>query len=152
MGVSAVAMLSIGILFPDDYVLPWDEVGKNLDDWWRDVRGYVPTFYPYDEEGYYKSGIGPGSEEVEAYFAEKRKWDEENPLPVELVPFGREDDNESYLLAVVGTLQTAYSGSPEEVRIPEMSEVRDATVKLLEFCQEFGLEGTPRWYLSSYLG
>lgn len=149
MGVSVNAQLCIGILFPDDYVLPWDEVGKNLDDWWRDVRGYVPMFYPFDGGGNYKPGLEYGSPEVEAYFAEKRKWGEENPLPVELVPFG---SDESYLLAVVGTLQTAYSGFPEEVRIPEMSEVRDATVKLLEFCQEFGLEGTPRWYLSSYMG
>ena len=77
----------------------------------------------------------------------------DNPLPFQLVNYCS-GEYPMYILAVPGTLKSAYRGSPKSFTLDELQVDEEASKKLIAFCEEYGLEGESEigWTLSSYMG
>lgn len=133
MGVSSDGEISYGIVFEEGYEFPWDnELDSNdAEDWWiRVVLNRTYTNY----------------QECKAIL-------QENPVPFELVNYCS-GEYPMYILAVPGTLKSAYRGSPKSFTLDELQVDEEASKKLIAFCEEYGLEGESEigWTLSSYMG
>ena len=155
MGVSTNGQLSYGVVVKEDYELPWENTlhRGDIDDWWLDARGFKPSVYPFDSDGNYAVGYGDKSPAVTQYFAEKRVWQAENPIPVVLVNYCS-GDYPMYIIAAASKDFTAWRGEPEMVSLAEIRETDEAHAMLMCFLDEFGIqyEDEPMWLLSSYWG
>lgn len=156
MSVSTDAELSYGVLFDEDYEFPWDsdKYDFDIDEWWMDAKGFKPkTPCPFTDEGQYREGITKESEEIDAWFAERREWRNKNPAPVILVNYCS-GDYPMYIVAVRST--TANRGFPAQIDQEYMDSVTDDDKRnLREFLEFAGIEdgaSEPSWWLSSYWG
>lgn len=112
MGSSASATIFYGVLFEPDYEFPWDtkyneetdeEEGfdGDIEEWWRNVNGYVPpSQIPWEEYRNYSRDDFYEKFKVKEYFQHIRDWEKANPLPVDVVPFGSYDGWTNIALAV----------------------------------------------------
>ena len=154
MSTSTDGQLSFGIVFEEGFEFPWDESHDgDIEGWWREVNGFVnPVESPFDDNtGWYKPGIKANPEIVSRYFAEQRKWDEENPVPVQEVNYCSGD----YPMSLLATKHMfACRGEPLEVDVDSLLDTAEAAKTLKDFIDRFGIEaeGEPRWWLSSYWG
>lgn len=152
MGVSTNGQICFGVGFDDGFEFPWEEYDDGIHDWWREVQGFAPPVQIYDKYGEYLNGVEPSKEDESAYYDAKHKWEEENPLPVELVN-ARSMSYPLWILAVAGTVVTARRGYPEEI-FPATMLVTDSRKEfLLDFCKKYGIDtngAEPAWYLSSF--
>jgi hypothetical protein len=157
MGVSTDAKLCYGISFEEGYEFPWmqEKYDHDIDAWWRDVNGFVNRMpCPWTDEGEYAEGVSQGDQVIDDYFQVQRKWDEEHPLPVEIVHHCS-DECTMYIIAIPGTLQKAWSGDVTEIDpayfFQSLGNQVDA---LIEFCKKYEIEitDTPKWLLCSYWG
>ncbi len=155
MSVSTNASLCYGISFPEETEFPWDDLryDNGIHDWWREVRGFVPSVDPWDEDGYLKAGYGPEAEMT--YFRDERTWDEQNPVPVKLRYCSV--DYPIYILAIPNACVTTSGGYPKRLDTVDTTLtlcVEEADVEALErFCEEFNIEfGDDQmgWWLASY--
>ncbi len=165
MSVSTNAEISFGILFDEDHEFPWDDEKYDTDmaEWWRDINGYKPPFELFDERGEYAAGIPltkdqygrkeAPKEMVSAYFDHRHEWEKAHPLPVELVNVCS-GGYPTYILAIEGSVTTAYRGSPKEISAAMLVASDEAAGVLISFCKKYGIEGGdgPKWWLSSYWG
>lgn len=157
MSTSTDGQISYGILFDEGYEFPWstDEYEDDIDNWWREVNGYInPIDSPYTEDGAgYKPGYSSNHPQVDEYWRHPREWKEANPIPVELVNY-QSGEVPAYILAVPSTVQTARRGYPEPF-VPESLIVSGQDRQaLIDFCAKYDIEmdTPPSWYLSSYWG
>lgn len=152
MGQSTNAQLCYGIAFDEDTEFPWhaEQFDGEIEQWWRELLGYKPSFELFNEDGDWLDGVMPPNEQIEAYFAERKKFDKDHPaLPVEVVPHCS-CEYPMYILAVPGTLKTAYRGSLTIVVPGNLWVSPDAVDALIAFCNAHGIEvSQPEWYLSS---
>lgn len=138
-----------GILCEEDQEFPWDAYEDPLV-WWREVNGYVPSKECYDERGDVLPEVT--TEDFNAYLKEKRDWGKAHPMPFEMVNYCS-DDYPMYILAIPSTVVTARRGYPKDVYFEELDTYTvDQEIALSRFCKEHGIEGSCKWYLSSYFG
>ena len=151
MGVSTNAILCYGISFPDDYEFPWDDGGDSgydIEKWWLSVNGYEPPFELFTASGDYIDGTEPPKEKVSEYFAHRRAFLAEHPLPVKSVMHCH-GDYPMWILAAPSSVTTAYRGYPEVINPPLAVSVEEVNA-LEEFCDRWELEGDgPDWWLCS---
>ena len=149
-----IAHLSYGVHFEEDFEFPWDDGLKyeDIDDWWRDVNGYVSPFeYPYDSYGEYKPGFSRDSKAVDDYHTHRYEWMKANPMPVDVIEVGS-DDSCSHILTTAGMWgdwETVETVDPVQMRLMNGERQR-----LLDFMEKYGIEtdDEPRWLLSAYSG
>lgn len=132
MGISSDGEICYGIVFEDGYEFPWDvDHDGDPEEWW--ISKVLQLIYKdYDE--------------MHAIL-------KDNPLPFELVNYCS-CEYPMYILAVPGTLKSAYKGSPKSFTLDELKVDEEASNKLITFCEEHGLTGESAigWVLSSYMG
>ena len=153
MGTSTNTQICYGIPFEEDFEFPWGE--QELDDWWLDdVLGYKPPFQLYDDQGNYLDGHRPSDDKVNEYYAHRREFLAEHPLPITLVNYCS-GDYPMWIIAIADSIVTAHRGEPIDIT-DSLFEAKyfNHSASLLEFCVEHGIETTeePRWLLSSYWG
>ncbi len=151
MGQSTDGEISFGYIFEEGFEFPWDEKWDDIEDWWRDVNGFIPTFYPYDDRGEYKAGVT--SEHIDAYFDEKHEWDKNNyPVPVQLVNYCS-GECPMYILAVPGSVVTANRGYPKVINLVILISANEQKSALLDFCLKYEIDikdqEEPLWRVSS---
>lgn len=153
MGVSTDGIICYGIKFDEEYGFPWNDDDIDIEDWWRVVSGFAPSVEIYDEQGGYINGTRPDGSVIDRYYEELRKWDKENPLPVQEVNYCS-GDYPLYILAIPGTVKRASRGFPEAFRPEELLFPEDARQALIDFCDKYSIdyEDEPQWYLASYWG
>ena len=152
MGVSTNGQICYGITFDAGYEFPWDldDYQGDIEEWWLcKIHGYKPSFEIYDAKGNYINGKTPPEEEINRYFAEKHEFAKTRPLPVELINYCS-GDYPMYALAVPGTVVTALRGDPTEFEPAALMVDAEKLAALMRFCAAHGLEGEPRWLLTSY--
>jgi hypothetical protein len=144
MSTSTDGQLCYGLTFEEDYEFPWD--GMDLDEWWRDIEG-CPVESPYAEGGDYKPGIT-----INDYFEQRRRWDDDNPLPIELVNCCS-GDCPIWILAIPASVMFCRRGYPLAFDRVDLTVTYEDVQKLLGFCKRFDIEVTElKWLLSSYWG
>lgn len=149
MGVSTDGQLCYGVAFDEDFVFPWGEDG--IEDWWAyQVHGFKHSFDLFDSDGAFLDCRLPSQERLDAYFAERRAFDEAHPLPVELVNYCS-DGHPMYIVAAVGTLIVARRGSPEVIDPAQLSVTTEQHDALVRFFADHDIEmpREPSWLLSS---
>jgi hypothetical protein len=159
MSVSTDAILFYGWCIEEGTELPWDDekYDGDIDEWWRAVNGYVPPFEPFDDDGGgYAEGFSEDDPRVDEYFEHRRAWDEDHPLPFELVCHCSNECT-MYGIAVLGTNVTASRGYPKRVRRSHVSltkRILRELDKTIVACVKHGVElkGPPKWWLCSYWG
>lgn len=132
MGVSSDGEISYGIVFEEGYEFPWDaDYDGDPEEWW--ISKVLQLIYKD--------------------YAEMHAILKDNPLPFQLVNYCS-GEYPMYILAVPGTLKSAYRGSPKSFTLDELQVDEEASKKLIAFCEEYGLEGESEigWTLSSYMG
>ncbi len=149
MGVSTNGQICFGLLYEEGFEFPWNEDGQELEDWWRDVCEYKPSKEVYDSKGDHLPGIGKA--DIDAYYAERRAWDEAHPCPVAEVNVCS-GDCPIYILAIPSTVKTARRGYPE-VLAPDLDfqfkpGAREAFLSFIQ-AYELQTDAVPAWYLSS---
>jgi hypothetical protein len=158
MGQSTNGQICFGILFPEDYKLPWKDSSE--EDWWRTVNGYKPPFELYNSQGEYLNGKKPPQSEIDQYYQAQREFDDNNPFPFELVNYCSLDCP-MYILAIKESVKTAYRGYPEEISPQTLVEQYEWKTQLNDFAEKYintsesaeeEIDLTPKWYLSSYWG
>ncbi len=162
MSTSTNAYISFGIELEEGHEFPWDD--SNEDDWWVDVvHGYQPPFRMYTDEGNYlpehldsRGNFDPKFDHIrDKYYAHKRAFkDALPPLPVKLVNTCSADYPE-YIIAVPGTVSSAWRGSPQQLNTDVVFYVDQEKLKAYtDFIKKYmpELEDEPSWYLSSYWG
>jgi hypothetical protein len=153
MGISADGRLCFGVRVSEESgddvpEVPWSN-HDDIEDWWREIKGFKHSFEPYDDRGNRKKGVGEA--EINRYYSEKRDWDKANPLPVEEIEAGTYEYH-SKILAVPGTKKEADLGEIVEINPAELVVPQEKIQVLLDFCQEYAVpfEGDPGWLLCSH--
>jgi hypothetical protein len=151
MSTSTDGQLSYGVLFDQGFRFPWDtkDGHGSLNDWWLEVKGFKPTYYPYTEEGDHKEDATELL--ISEYYNQKAAWKKATPLPVFLINYCSCD----YPMYILASKHIECSrGYPEEINIDFLQDTQEAHAKLIQFLEEFGIEheDKPRWLLSSYWG
>ena len=157
MGTSSDGVLCFGIDFGEDYEFPWDnykgddsDEEGDIDDWWMIQSGYIPSVEIYNKEGELIEGVTTETEDE--YWGHRRKFQEQNPLPVDLALYCSYD-YPMYILAVKGTQSSACRG--EVVEIENLDVDHDSKKTLEDFCDKYldlDADKIPKWYLCSLYG
>ncbi len=157
MGQSTDGQISYGVYFEEGFEFPWseDKYEGDIDDWWRDVNGYKPPFEPFTEEGHWAEGFSTKDPRMKEYHGHRMSWDEDNPIPVELVN-ACSCDYPEWIVSIPGTVTRCNRGYPTQLE-PENGEFdvsKEDIENLMAFFEKYGIEcpSKPAWYLSSYLG
>jgi len=153
MGVSTNAQLCFGVSLEEETELPWnnDRYDYDCDKWWRNINGFKYSVEdPFDDDGNWRTDISDTIREelYDIRYTEEKVWDAAHPLPVEIV-WHCSGDYQMYIIAARGTLVVARRGYPESIDPASLTvsdEDRDA---LIGFCEQFGFDGEPGWWLSS---
>ena len=152
MSVSTDVILCYGFSFDEDYEFPWEDSGDSewdIESWWLEsVHGYKPPFRLFTDDGDYIDGRKPPSERVSEYFAHRRAFAKEHPLPIRLIMHCH-GDYPMWILAAPSSVTVARRGYPEEIHVllPVSGEELNA---LEDFCERWELGGDgPGWWLVS---
>lgn len=159
MGQSTNGQICFGVSFPEDFEFPWDVSHEgDIEEWWKSLKGFVPLFEMWDAKGNYKDGKKPSEADSKRYYDHQHKWEEANPIPVELVNTCS-CDYPKYIVAVPGTEMTAYRGDPKvfdpskltvtEAQIAALNDFIDKYIDTESMVDDEGNEAGPKWYLSS---
>ncbi|MEO8298773.1 MAG: hypothetical protein ABI574_13300 [Burkholderiales bacterium] len=154
MGTSTDGQICFGITFEEGHEFPWNKVDEyaEIEDWWAyDVHGLKHSVELFDGAGNYLNGREPSKEEKRRYFDEIRAFKDAHPLPVTLVNYCS-GDCPMYVLAAPGSVRKASRGNPTEFDPSALCVAAEEVEALTRFCQEHGLEGEPKWLLTSYWG
>ncbi len=167
MGVSTDGQICFGIVFPEGFEFPWDDpkFDGEIEEWWRSIHGYKEPFKLYDG-GEYVGGVKPSREKIDEWYEHHHAWDENHPVPIEIVNYCS-GDCPMYILAVRDTIREAARGYPSEIEPTQMlvedekliafnSFIENHIKRLIhkwnsdEYNEDDQIMGNPRWYLSSY--
>ena len=152
MGRSTNGQLCYGVAFDDGHEFPWGE--DEIEDWWTyTVNGFKHSFELWDGDGNVLNGREPTNDEVSRYFEERRAFDAEHMLPVELVNYCSGSDP-MFAIAVPSTVHTALRGIPTVIDPSSLVVTDDERAALLKFFADHGIEAPegPAWLLTSYWG
>lgn len=176
MGVSTDGQLCFGVMFDEGFEFPWGYDGDgefegDIEEWWKSVKGFAhPMESPWDEAGNRKPGYRDDDPRIDEYFRVKRKWLEENPVPVALVNYCS-GDCPMWILSLDDERlnMTARRGYPLVVNVLDLQRAVEETQAdrvLRQFMQMYGIgkggltdsstrfneDGevlVPKWWLSS---
>lgn len=163
MGQSTDGQICFGVAFPEGFEFPWDVDEKadgDIEEWWKNLKGFKPLFEMWDEHGDYKDGKEPSDAEKKKYYDHKDKWEEENPVPISLVNYCS-GDCPMYMIAVTTSLKKNNRGYPEAFEPSKLTVTPDEIRVLKEFMEKYipfediedkEFDPEPKWYLSSYWG
>ena len=155
MGTSTDAIICIGYDLDEDHELPWGEEEsehEDVDDWWREYSGFKAKCFKPFVEGGYAPGVDRGDPRIGEWFAEKRAWDEDHPLPVEVV-WHCSYDYPMYVVAIPGSVVTASRG--EALDVSDLYQPTPEDIAALKaFMRLIGVEpeGEPKRILCSMWG
>jgi len=146
MGISSNGVMAFGIDLGEGDDLPWREF-DDIDEWWNSVSGFNPSVNPYADDSSESS-----MDDINTYHDEKKLFEEENPLPIELV-WHCSYEYPMFILAVNDTEMSASRGYPVEFNPSDMV-ITEAQIQVLkDFCEKYEIEySEPKWYLCSILG
>ena len=151
MGMNVSASISYGIRFDEGFEFPWDDekYEGDYETWWEDVLGFKPTFSPWTDKGEYKEGIDHDDPRIDAYYEEKRKWEFDNPFPVEFNMCGS-DECYDMVLSVPGIGIGGDWETPTEIDLSIFTVDQGGIDELIGFCKfyEIEYEEGPKWYLT----
>jgi len=152
MGMNVYVTISYGIKFKEGFEFPWDDekYGGDHEHWWEDVAKFRPTFYPYTTEGEYKEGVDRDDPRVDEYYEEKKKWEWNNPFPVEINMCGNYDCYDA-VLSAPGIGMGGDWEQPTEIDLSVFTVDQGSIDNLLAFCKHFEIdhEGEePKWYMT----
>lgn len=152
MSISSDGQLCYGIKFDEDIEFPWKEDNWDLDDWWIAQCGYEPLFSLFDEQGNYLPGPRPSKEKMNEYWAHRKMFRSQHPLPIELVNYCSYG-YPMYIVAVKGLNFSCSRGYPKEIDpslIVSWSEVNELNRFVEKYISHDHEE--PKWWLSSLYG
>lgn len=163
MGQSTDGQICFGVAFPEGFEFPWDtnaQYDGDIENWWKHLKGFVPLFEMWDERGNYKDGKEPSKEEKDKYYAHMRKWDKDNPVPIEMINYCS-GDCPMYMIAVTSSVKKNNRGYPKAFDPVKLIVMPEEVRVLKEFIEKYvdvesiddkDFDPVPRWYLSSYWG
>ena len=151
MGMSAESMVFHGWVFKEGHRFPWGEDG-DAEEWWRTANGYEPPFKLYTKDGEHIGGVEPPHKRIDEYYDHRRKWDEANPMPFELVNCSS-CEYPIWALAI-GKVHQADWESPRELRLEDLKADPAQVERVKELCvkHRIRVKGEPKWYLAAYWG
>ena len=155
MSTSTNGVISFGVVCEEDTVFPWDEspFDGDIDVWWRHENGYVPIYEPFTSDGDFAEGWTENDKRFTEYYEHGRRWEDEHPLPVELVNYCSASVPMHIIsLPDVGT--SCRRGYPREFIPAELTVTDEQVDSLLSFLEKYKIESdsNPRWLLTSYWG
>lgn len=153
MGVSTNGIIAFGIPLEDGVELPWDESHDgDIEEWWRDINGFVDVHQPW-QNGDYAPGWAKDDPRFDEYYAHRRQWLKENPIPVEFENFCS-GDYAMWAATVPGLSKMCRRGYPEEFEPAGLVASEEQCHGLMRFLDKHRIpfEGQPRWLLMSYWG
>ena len=155
MGVSTDGQLCFGYLFEEGFEFPWDDeqFEDGYEDWWKHINGYEnPHEDPFTDDGEWKEGFSRDCPKTEIYYDYKRKWESNNPFPVEIINYCSYDCP-MYIIAIPETCKSNRRGYPVEVD-PATLVVPEQLQRFKDWFEEHNIEteGEPKWWLSSFWG
>lgn len=162
MSQSTDGQICYGVVFPEGFEFPWDADDETgIESWWRTVNGYKKPFELYAED----DDTEPPESKIDEFYEHQDKWDEANPIPVELVNYCT-GDCPMYIIATKDSVKTNSRGYPEEFIPSELKTTEEKT--LINFIEKHLMESInkhnndeyndtpieikPKWYLSSFWG
>ena len=156
MSVSTDATICYGFLCEEDAKFPWDNdvYEWDLQLWWRQVQGYVPSHPLYRSDGNYLPGLEPTKEQEDAYWSEVEAWDAAHPFPVDIVNYCSAE-HPMCIIALRESVQTVAQGYAERLDPLLLSVDAAAVQRLRDFCAQYEIAyeaGDEGWWLSSYWG
>ncbi len=132
-------IICYGIKFEEGYPFPWenDKYGGDHEGWWlHEACKYKPPFDLYGPDGAYLSNIIQPGLMVEAYFVALRKFQEENPFPVEIGNYWSGERPMYILSKCYYTMKNSWGC--EEPFLPVPLEARKGERwHLINFCKEY---------------
>lgn len=158
-----------GVLFPDEWKMPWNDDDKydgDINEWWIDHSGFVPSFAPFDDRGYYVPGVTPEDPRIDTWLGERAQWLEAHPLPpIELVNVCS-GEVPRWIVAAERPRYTAHRGYPVVIDVVDLYSTLDqqTAIKLfiathiLAYCNASQIQYLesdpdyakgPQWYLGS---
>ena len=151
--MSYAAIIYYGISFDYDHDLPWKDAARDArsydDDiriWWRKEHGYEDPFEIYGEDHNHLPGVT--DEMVEEYYAGRKKFHDEHPLPVEL-SYECHSEYEEPLLIVPGHWQIASDCYSEPVMNMLVNGAK--LIAFQRFCDKYGIDHSKiGWYLTGH--
>lgn len=173
MGISSDGILAFGVDLgePDDVELPWASDGEDDDgefeEWYVGLHGVTAAhlwdaYNAWAETPEALAIPGHSGERLKAYEAAHPAWREEldayyekkheieGAAPIEIVQHCSYD-YPMYIVAVPGTVTTAYRGSPE--KIPDFDVDSAKVAAAGDFCAAHGIPfDNPGWLLASMYG
>ena len=155
MTTSTNGVISFGVVCKEDTEFPWEEDPweEDLEDWWRGVNGFKALHEPYTPEGEYAEGWSGDDPRLKEMWEQQRKWDEQNPIPVELENYCS-DSYPMYAFVVPSVGYKCFRGYPEKLDQRQLTVTVKQQEDLLKFLQTYNIpyEDEPTWLLTSYWG
>jgi len=155
MSVSTDGIICHGIYFEEDFQFPWhnDEFDYDIGDWWiHEVCGFKSPVEMWNDDGQLRTDIEISKEDFKLYYDSKREFSKDHPIPVELVRTAS-DSCVEFIIAVPGSKLSASRGYPNTFDPNSLVVTDEQREALVEFCKKYlGVDGEPKWYLSSYWG
>lgn len=136
--------------YPKEILKINKEFDDDVEDYWKDKKGYKPPFEIIDDDGNWIEGIS----EVEKckYYKHRMDWFGKNPPPFELVNVCC-CDCPSWIIAMPGSVNYANPGYPIPIDKKFDSyteeECYDIYTNFINFLKEIGITDTPQWYLGT---
>ena len=132
---------------------PWDRT-EDFDgdyvEWWRSLKGFQPIFCPYDEQGNYRKSISEGDPRIAAYHAERRAWDEANPIPFDTQADGEPDSDEIFICAPD---RPRFYDSVELTKVVQDAKIEPGVeTAFRSFLKEYYGDVEPTWWLVPFYG
>lgn len=140
-----------GVLLEDIEQLPWNKAKYDymIDVWWIDyICGFKPSVEIYDENGNYLKDTT--AEQIPIYIEERTKFEQQYPLPLNVVVYGFGDDPQ----LILSPCELTHHSWEDPIKLNDISLVVEWTQILLiiDFCKEHNIKykEDPTWYAVSY--
>jgi len=152
MGVSTDGIIAFGVMCEEGTEFPWDDF-DDVSEWWLTTSGYVPTLHPFTKLGEYAEGWTEQDSRLDIYFAERRGWEKEHPIPVEVVNYCSHNAP-MFAICIPGTLICCTRGYPKAFDVEALRVTEEEVGSLLAFLDEYNIESdrNPQWLLMSFWG
>lgn len=151
MGMSVDSYIVFGISFEEEYEFPWD-YQDGMEDWWLNHKGFVPSEYPYTEDGEVKEGLSEEEyqRQFDVYYEEKKRFLASNPVPLATVECGSGEYYQSVLILPHLCMVDSASSNPQKFDPQDLKVSVSDIEKLKALAKEFlDCEDEPDYYLLS---
>lgn len=158
MGQSTDAILCFGVDFGDEHEFPWETEEEYFEDWFYNLHGLSTDALWAEYHAWAEEQGGASWREYEQVcpswkdalndLYEQRK-EALKSCPIEFVRHCS-GDYPMWIVAVKGTVRTAYRGRPIEISIDSLTDCAEMEIRAEAFCAEHGIPfEDPQWLLAS---